>query len=93
MFYYVQQQTNQELSWLQYIFICECFVFFNFRGADNSGKTFRLNPCLKSEEAELSFLSKVSEALLLVVLPKYYAKCPPIRHLLREVVANRGNVM
>jgi len=41
----------------------------------------------------LSFLSKVSEALLLVVLPKYYAKCPPIRHLLREVVANRGNVM
>ena len=89
---YNNKQIKNCLGYNTFLFV-SVFVFFNFRGADNSGKTFRLNPCLKSEEAELSFLSKVSEALLLVVLPKYYAKCPPIRHLLREVVANRGNVM
>lgn len=66
------------------------FVCCIFRGVDNGGKTFSLKPWLKSEETELDFLRKVSEALLIVVLPKYYAKCPPIRHLLREVVANRG---
>ena len=89
---YNNKQIKNCLDYNTFLFV-SVFVFFNFRGADSSGKTFRLNPCLKSEEAELSFLSKVSEALLLVVLPKYYAKCPPIRHLLREVVANRGNVM
>lgn len=79
-----------------------CFKLFHLNlycfllprgGGENGGKrTFTLHPWLKSEEAELNFLRKVSEALLLVVLPKYYAKSPPIRHLLREVVANRGMV-
>ncbi|XP_060599757.1 sorting nexin-25-like [Ruditapes philippinarum] len=49
---------------------------------------FVLHPWLLSEEKELNFLRKVSEALLLVFLPDYYSKSPPIRHLLREVLAN-----
>lgn len=69
-----------------------CFLLPRGGGENGGKRTFTLHPWLKSEEAELNFLRKVSEALLLVVLPKYYAKSPPIRHLLREVVANRGTV-
>ncbi|WAQ97897.1 SNX25-like protein [Mya arenaria] len=54
---------------------------------DGTMTTFSLHPWLRSEESELNYLRKVSEALLLVLLPRYYAKSPPIRHLLREVMA------
>lgn len=55
---------------------------------DGPQKNFVLHSWLQSEEHELSFLRKISEALLVVVLPKYYTKSTPIRHMLREVVAN-----
>ncbi|XP_053400334.1 sorting nexin-25-like isoform X2 [Mercenaria mercenaria] len=56
--------------------------------SDEPMRKFVLHPWLQSEEQELNFQRKVSEALLLVFLPKYYSKSPPIRQLLREVVAN-----
>ena len=55
---------------------------------DGASQSFKLHFWLKSEDEELEFLRKVSEALLLVILPKCHAKSAPIRRLLREVVAN-----
>jgi len=43
-----------------------------------------------SPEAELNYLRKISEALVLVMLPKYYTRAAPVRHLLTEVLATTG---
>ncbi|XP_052278175.1 sorting nexin-25-like isoform X2 [Dreissena polymorpha] len=53
----------------------------------NTSTPFSLHPWLRSKEAELNYLRKMSEALLVVVLPKYYTKSTPMRHLLSEVMA------
>jgi hypothetical protein len=67
-------------------------IFYVCRGlSEEPVQKFVLHPWLLSEEKELNFLRKVSEALLLVFLPDYYSKSPPIRHLLREVLANAGS--
>ncbi|XP_064621309.1 sorting nexin-25-like isoform X2 [Lineus longissimus] len=50
---------------------------------------FLLHPWLVSEEKELTFVRKVSEVLLLHVLPKEYAMCKASRELLREILACR----
>ncbi|KAL3879426.1 hypothetical protein ACJMK2_031724 [Sinanodonta woodiana] len=51
--------------------------------------TFVLHPWLKSDEDEEAFIRKVSETLLLLLLPKTYIECPPILHLLREIVTTK----
>ena len=56
-------------------------------------QSFKLHFWLKSEEEELEFLRKISEALLLVMLPKCHAKSAPIRRLLREVAANASKMI
>jgi hypothetical protein len=47
---------------------------------------FLLHPWLVSEEKELTFVRKVSEVLLLHILPKEYAMCKTSRELLREIL-------
>ncbi|KAK3599208.1 hypothetical protein CHS0354_012814 [Potamilus streckersoni] len=51
--------------------------------------TFVLHPWLKSDEDEEAFIRKVSETLLLLLLPKTYTDCPPILHLLREIFTTK----
>lgn len=48
---------------------------------------YELNAHLKSEEAELNFLRKISDLLLHLLVPKCYLDIKPLYHLLREILA------
>ena len=75
-------------------FVFHKHILFNFRlNPDGPQRRFMLHPWLRSEEDELNFLKKISELILLEVLPKNYLKAKPIRNLFREVLANTGTYL
>ncbi|XP_074649963.1 sorting nexin-25-like [Tubulanus polymorphus] len=48
---------------------------------------FLLHPWLVNEQREIEFLRKLTEVLLVHILPSNYAACSTSRHLLREIIA------
>ena len=54
---------------------------------------YTIYPWLESDEKEVEFLRLLTEAVLVVILPKSHAQCDIIRHLLREVFTVSGKYM
>ena len=48
---------------------------------------FSVFPHLMSEERECEYLSKLAEALIILICPPDYGQAIPVRHLLRELLA------
>ncbi|ESO93906.1 hypothetical protein LOTGIDRAFT_228630 [Lottia gigantea] len=59
----------------------------NMKSGEETPK-FLLHSWLTDEESEIDFLRKVTETLLVVLLPPHYVKTKQIRHLLREIITS-----
>ncbi|XP_076352448.1 sorting nexin snazarus isoform X1 [Tachypleus tridentatus] len=71
--------------------ICRIYNHFQkirYSSGNQAEKTpFILSPFLISEARELEYLRQMSNFLLVLLLPSKYARCQPVRHLLREIFA------
>lgn len=54
---------------------------------DSPDAKFEISPHLISSEREMEYLSKVTEALVILLFPEDYAHCIPVRHFIKELLA------